>query len=153
MAVLRYNKDSLMAVLEAFVYDPLLNWRLMDDALRANRSANATNNDIGSISGGSSTQDTTDILDSLSLTVGKKGTLGGGTSILNNETTGSQPEAVSKKALAIITRVRDKLTGQDFTGQEESSPLTVPKQVELLIQQATNYENLCQCYIGWCPFW
>lgn len=32
MKVLRHNKDSLMAVLEAFVYDPLLNWRLMDNA-------------------------------------------------------------------------------------------------------------------------
>ena len=30
MTVLRENKDSLMAVLEAFVYDPLLNWRLID---------------------------------------------------------------------------------------------------------------------------
>lgn len=30
MEVLREHKDSLMAVLEAFVYDPLLNWRLMD---------------------------------------------------------------------------------------------------------------------------
>jgi len=30
MRVLRENKDSLMAVLEAFVYDPLLNWRLID---------------------------------------------------------------------------------------------------------------------------
>ena len=30
MRVLRQNKDSLMAVLEAFVYDPLLNWRLID---------------------------------------------------------------------------------------------------------------------------
>ena len=30
MQVLRENKDSVMAVLEAFVYDPLLNWRLMD---------------------------------------------------------------------------------------------------------------------------
>ena len=30
MSVLRENKDSVMAVLEAFVYDPLLNWRLMD---------------------------------------------------------------------------------------------------------------------------
>jgi phosphatidylinositol kinase/protein kinase (PI-3 family) len=29
MSVLRGNKDSLMAVLEAFVYDPLLNWRLV----------------------------------------------------------------------------------------------------------------------------
>lgn len=30
MSVLRRNKDSLMAVLEAFVYDPLLNWRLIE---------------------------------------------------------------------------------------------------------------------------
>jgi len=29
MRVLRENKDSLMAVLEAFVYDPLINWRLI----------------------------------------------------------------------------------------------------------------------------
>jgi len=29
MTVLRENKESLMAVLEAFVYDPLINWRLM----------------------------------------------------------------------------------------------------------------------------
>ena len=29
MRVLRENKDSVMAVLEAFVYD-LLNWRLID---------------------------------------------------------------------------------------------------------------------------
>lgn len=29
MGVLRDNKDSLMAVLEAFVYDPLINWRLL----------------------------------------------------------------------------------------------------------------------------
>ena len=28
MGVLRDNHDSLMAVLEAFVYDPLINWRL-----------------------------------------------------------------------------------------------------------------------------
>ena len=34
MKVLRDNKESLMAVLEAFVYDPLINWRLVqaDDA-------------------------------------------------------------------------------------------------------------------------
>ncbi|KAF1328387.1 Phosphatidylinositol kinase, partial [Globisporangium splendens] len=29
MRVLRDNRDSLMAVLEAFVYDPLINWRLL----------------------------------------------------------------------------------------------------------------------------
>jgi serine/threonine-protein kinase mTOR len=30
MRVMRKNKESLMAVLEAFVYDPLLNWRLLN---------------------------------------------------------------------------------------------------------------------------
>lgn len=29
MEVLRDNKESLMAVLEAFVYDPLIMWRLV----------------------------------------------------------------------------------------------------------------------------
>lgn len=29
MRVLRENKESLMAVLEAFVYDPLISWRLL----------------------------------------------------------------------------------------------------------------------------
>ena len=33
MRVLRDNKDSVMAVLEAFVYDPLLNWRLTMDGM------------------------------------------------------------------------------------------------------------------------
>lgn len=30
MSLLRQNKDSLMAILEAFVHDPLINWRLKD---------------------------------------------------------------------------------------------------------------------------
>ena len=34
MQVLREHRDSVMAVLEAFVYDPLLNWRLMDSKPR-----------------------------------------------------------------------------------------------------------------------
>jgi len=57
-----------------------------------------------------------------------------------------QPEALNKKALAVVTRVKEKLTGRDF-GNEE--PLHVEEQVDFLIQQATSHENLCQCYIGW----
>jgi FKBP12-rapamycin complex-associated protein len=59
-------------------------------------------------------------------------------------------EGLNKKALAVINRVRDKLTGRDF---EAHLTLDVPEQVDLLIKQATSHENLCQCYIGWCPFW
>lgn len=73
MSVLHRNKDSLMAVLEAFVYDPLLNWRLMDSAApKAKRSKAQTDSSISS----SSQEHGGDILDSggsLSATVPKKG--------------------------------------------------------------------------------
>lgn len=37
MQVLRVNKESLLAVLEAFVYDPLINWRLMPTEMDSRR--------------------------------------------------------------------------------------------------------------------
>mmetsp|Transcript_9353 Transcript_9353/g.10780 ORF Transcript_9353/g.10780 Transcript_9353/m.10780 type:complete len:198 (+) Transcript_9353:1-594(+) len=57
---------------------------------------------------------------------------------------------LNQRALKVIKRVNDKLIGRDF-GNDES--LDVASQVQRLIVQATNYENLCQAYIGWCPFW
>ncbi|KAK0179190.1 hypothetical protein PV327_008004 [Microctonus hyperodae] len=140
MSVLHRNKDSLMAVLEAFVYDPLLNWRLMDNAAPKGKRSDAQSINA------SSSQEHGDILDSLASTLPKKGV----PCSIENGGDNSQPEALNKKALAIVTRVRDKLTGRDFLHEET---LSVQRQVQLLIQQATNNENLCQCYIGWCPFW
>lgn len=40
--------------------------------------------------------------------------------------------------------------GNDFRHEKM---INVERQVQLLIEQATSHENLCQCYIGWCPFW
>lgn len=137
MSVLHRNKDSVMAVLEAFVYDPLLNWRLTDTGAR-NKS---NTGEVGSFS--LSTSQEHDLTESLSVTFNKK-------SLLTDIPDISQPEASSKKSVSIINRVRDKLTGNDFNVDET---LTIEKQVDLLIQQATSNENLCQCYIGWCPFW
>lgn len=62
----------------------------------------------------------------------------------------SQAENLNKKAISIVEHVRAKLTGRDFSAD---SSIDVQKQVDLLIKQATSHENLCQCYIGWCPFW
>ena len=73
-------------------------------------------------------------------------------------------EVLNKKALKIISRVQDKLTGRtirfffrlaimlhcllgrDFSPDEWN---TVQEQVDQLIRQAQSNENLCQCYIGW----
>lgn len=64
---------------------------------------------------------------------------------------GAQDEvALNEKALKVIRRVQEKLTGTDFDNEE---PLDVPDQVQRLIVQATNAETLCQLYIGWCAFW
>ena len=71
----------------------------------------------------------------------------------NNNNTGQDhepTEAKNKKAVAVVLRVRDKLTGRDF---DPNITLDANQQVDLLIKQATSHENLCQCYIGWCPFW
>ncbi|RZC37432.1 serine/threonine-protein kinase mTOR [Asbolus verrucosus] len=132
MSMLHRNKDSLMAVLEAFVYDPLLNWRLMDIEVR-----NLPMNNDSMSTSCSQKQDLSE-----SLNIPKREML----MVDDNE----PQHEVNARAVIIINRVRDKLTGNDF-GTDE--PLTIPKQVDLLIQQATSNENLSQCYIGWCPFW
>ena len=48
LEVLREHKDSLMAVLEAFVYDPLLNWRLMEATTKTKTKATRSDSYSGS---------------------------------------------------------------------------------------------------------
>lgn len=63
-------------------------------------------------------------------------------------------EEIDKKALKVIRRVQDKLTGTDFqTLDKVCDPLGVQDKVQKLIVQATSTENLCQLFIGWCAFW
>ena len=54
------------------------------------------------------------------------------------------------RAVEVLDRVSQKLTGRDFKPNEE---LDVVGQVNKLIAEATKLENLCQHYIGWCSFW
>jgi FKBP12-rapamycin complex-associated protein len=44
MKVLRSNRDSVMAVLEAFVYDPLVYWKLVEANVNLNNNNNNTSN-------------------------------------------------------------------------------------------------------------
>jgi serine/threonine-protein kinase mTOR len=59
-------------------------------------------------------------------------------------------EVLNARAIEVLARVKEKLTGKDFKKTEE---LQVEAQVDRLIREATNLENLCQHYIGWCSFW
>ena len=139
MRVLRENKNSVMAVLEAFVHDPLLSWRLLQPAKEV-EDANGNNGNVE--------------LDSSE-----------DSKLPDNRPQGKRPRAtaqqehqqehtlaeLNEKAVSVITRVNKKLTGRDF--DIEGEELGVQDQVERLIQQARSNENLAQCYIGWCPFW
>lgn len=59
-------------------------------------------------------------------------------------------EVQNARALQVLGRVKDKLSGTDF---KKTHVLTVEEQVDRLLREATNLENLCQHYIGWCSFW
>jgi len=142
MRVLRGNKDSLMAVLEAFVHDPLINWwRSPNEAAKQaedqgqsemDESENSANTDIVASNNAISTKahKTAEQLD------------------LNADRIGG--ESTNARALSVITRVSNKLTGRDF---KYTQTLDVQSQVDRLILQARSVENLCQCYAGWCSFW
>lgn len=149
MSVLRRNKDSLMAVLEAFVYDPLLNWRLLDVAIEKTQRSKNTDDTMGSLSG--SNEDPIELLSIGAVPKIKSSDLANINADSSMGLHQMHPtEATNKKARTIVDRVKQKLTGNDFNSLEAVS---VQRQIDLLIQQATNNENLCQCYIGWCPFW
>lgn len=59
-------------------------------------------------------------------------------------------ETQNERAMQVLNRVKEKLTGHDFKPDEE---LTYIVQVDKLLTEATKLENLCQHYIGWCSFW
>jgi len=59
-------------------------------------------------------------------------------------------EVQNQRAMEVLARVKEKLTGKDFKNEEAYK---VDVQVDRLIREATNLENLCQHYIGWCSFW
>lgn len=126
MEVLRDNKESLMAVLEAFVYDPLINWRLTAGATPGGRQDVEEVEPYAGPRGGGRA-DERDILQEA-----------------------DKPEVMNDKALQVIERVRRKLTGRDF---KPNVTLDVKEQVEELVSQATSVENLCVAFVGWCSFW
>jgi FKBP12-rapamycin complex-associated protein len=59
-------------------------------------------------------------------------------------------EMQNERAIQVLNRVKEKLTGRDFKPEEELSYIS---QVDKLLIEATKLENLCQHYIGWCSFW
>lgn len=168
MQVLRSNKDSVMAMMEAFVHDPLINWRLFNF------------NEVPQMSMFASTHAPTvvnaeDSAQSRELLQPQRGARERELLQAVNQL-GDANEVLNERAVVVMARMSNKLTGRDFPtcssmstasvqhavdhstlisgdSREVDHGLSVKLQVEKLIGQAMSHENLCQNYVGWCPFW
>lgn len=146
MRVMRENKDSLMAILEAFIYDPLINWRLLSHSHPQRPAAQQQRPSFirPSMAMLDQSQQFAAAMDDFSLA--KR--------LTRDESTRLEEESVNRGdnvhagALNALNRVASKLTGRDYR-----TTSTVAEQVDLLIVEATSVENLCQAYVGWCAFW
>lgn len=149
MRVLRSNRNSVMAMLEAFVHDPLINWRLLNTTEAATDAALARAPDEVSAApavGGAA---------AAGATTGSppRGNLQAREAIGHMEDAAG---ALNERAVAVMKRMKDKLMGRDYVIDGMALPTesdSMPSQVQRLINQALSHENLCQSYIGWCPFW
>lgn len=142
MRVIRENKESLMAVLEAFIHDPLLNWRLgrKESPPEPSFPSERRQSIIGELESVQKERGS-------SFRARRTSALDG--AVLDPQQGADQKEVQNEQAVKVLARVKEKLHGRDF-GREE---LDVERQVAKLIAQATSVENLCQHYIGWCSFW
>ncbi|KAK3942599.1 phosphatidylinositol 3-kinase tor2 [Diplogelasinospora grovesii] len=172
MRVLRDNKESVMAVLEAFIHDPLLTWRLTNPASPPGPNFNSER-EQAIVGPQAARARRPSILDApvaptefLAAQAGADGLAGAPPgararartnssaippgSMANGNPPQDMAEVQNARAVEVLDRVAQKLTGRDFKPDEE---LVVTDQVNKLIVEATKLENLCQHYIGWCSFW
>ncbi|KAK3358276.1 armadillo-type protein [Lasiosphaeria ovina] len=173
MRVLRDNKESVMAVLEAFIHDPLLTWRLTNPASPPGPNFNSER-EQALVGPQAARARRPSILDAPvapteflaaqatgidALPGAPPGTRYRARTNSSAPQPGSMPngngpqdlaEVQNARAVEVLDRVAQKLTGRDFKPDDE---LNVTDQVNKLIIEATKLENLCQHYIGWCSFW
>ena len=152
-----------MAVLEAFVYDPLINWKLQPQPSPiANVGTENAIVDTSQQAGMSSVKDgigiTLNIRTHITEDRPQRRLVANESDLIQRENT--QPDALNELAVQVLNRVESKLTGffkflysklipgHDFKPTVE---LNVPTQVDKLIEQAHSLENLCLLYVGWCP--
>jgi FKBP12-rapamycin complex-associated protein len=168
MRVLRDNKESVLALLEAFVHDPLIMWRLVTDEVNQNggelKAPDASEHEYEAMTraGIEGTMATANVAHDSARRKGNEAapppaTTGADGSAEDPNENGSEAAANAavgdvrnKKALEVVRRIQNKLNGRDFN---PNVSLTVPEQINKLVQEATSLENLCVAFIGWCSFW
>ena len=213
MRVLRNNKDSLIAILNTFIHDPLVSFRSLIPLIMKERESNMSGKDLKNncfnfitgmnsvksinsvcpinfnknyknkfVAFNNNVQGVTNVEHSITNAMLLNNKRDNFLSKFNNlrkknyinykmDTTErqllnefnkkeEQDEAETKEinniAKIVLERIIKKLNGEEFNDKDDIKhveQLDVHNQVEVLINQATSEENICQSYIGWCPFW
>lgn len=169
MRVLRENQNSLMIMLDAFVHDPLVSWKFdgereddvevasfvldeeeeseVEEQGRVRRASKAVASMAKMVIG----------------KIGKKANKHADSAVLPSIAGGKRlrvrtisvaedmegDEKLNDRAIDVIKRVRDKLTGMENGGSIREK---VASQVSRLIDEARSSENLCQMWTGWGAF-
>nr|XP_019014364.1 phosphatidylinositol 3-kinase [Kwoniella pini CBS 10737]OCF53145.1 phosphatidylinositol 3-kinase [Kwoniella pini CBS 10737] len=170
MNVLRDSRSTVLAMLEAFLYDPLLSWTVgrtnslhfetMNDDI--NSETAQTSSESKPKKGKKPPVQTHIVPQSLA----PQGIQGGSdlydriensliTTYLENDSymakVSSGTEMTNSKALQVLSQIEKKLVGYH---KDTARPLTINRQVQALIEEATDLENLSQGYVlGWIPQW
>ncbi|CAN6544525.1 unnamed protein product [Malus baccata var. baccata] len=168
MEVLRIHKDSVMAMMEAFVHDPLINWRLFNFN-EVPQMSMLGNSNVTPVAGAEEPAQNRELRQP------QRGARERELLEAVNQL-GDANEVLNELAVVVMARMKSKLTGRDFSASSSVSSssiqhaidhstlisgdsrevdhgLSVKQQVQKLIIQASSSENLCQNYVGWCPFW
>ncbi|CAF0938650.1 unnamed protein product [Adineta ricciae] len=136
LELMRQYADTLITIIEVFLYDPLYQWQLSPQkALQLQQQFDKTNADsVVSSSGRSS---------------GKGSMLPPPVPQSSTPISGNESGAIdtNKMAERLLLGVRQKLQGIERLNQ-----MTIKAHVNMLIQEATSIENLSQLFAGWQPY-
>ncbi|KAG5526253.1 hypothetical protein RHGRI_032514 [Rhododendron griersonianum] len=165
MTVLRANKDSVMAMMEAFVHDPLINWRLFNFN-EVPQMSTLANTHVPAVVNSEETAPNRELLQQPQRGARERELLQAVNQL------GDANEVLNQRAVVVMARMSHKLTGRDFNTSPSVSTnsiqhaidhnslisgdthevehgLSVKQQVAKLILQARSHENLCQNYVGY----
>eukprot|EP01138_Halocafeteria_seosinensis_P014561 gb/GECG01014866.1/.p1 GENE.gb/GECG01014866.1/~~gb/GECG01014866.1/.p1 ORF type:complete len:3652 (+),score=422.49 gb/GECG01014866.1/:1-10956(+) len=146
MRVLRQHRDSVMAMLEAFVHDPLINWRLLGTNEEEKPSPSADQDEGRTEKGNEISQQDISQRDQ------DQGAAGQGTTdnvppkrrgdrereliqALGPEGMDAPAEALNDRAVQVLTRIKAKLTGRDFI----DDPMSPRKKSSVLGNRSKEY--------------
>ena len=155
MRVLRSNKDSLIAILIAFVHDPLISFKLLIPLIMKSNKKNNVNDHESyvNVTSESLKKDKMEFIKNVKFNTNNNNIVNNKIDLNNNlikDFEEVESDNLNKIGKLVLERIIDKLQGTDFI---KSVQLEIKPQIEQLIRQATSHENLCQSYLGWSPFW